>query len=113
MPKELMPKKLILTLSHIDHNKLIELSEDANMKANEFIRTLIQITYIANKGIDKKGYIEIGGYGITFPPEILEEFSNKLADSFKDFDFESFEKKVKIKPSPRQYRGQHIAKQKA
>jgi hypothetical protein len=98
------PKAFICHFSQIDYDKLLELSEEANMKANEFLRTLVQITYIANKGIDSKGHIEIGGYGITFPPEILEEFSNKLAESFKDFDFESFEKKVKVRPSLRQYR---------
>jgi hypothetical protein len=106
-----MPKKksLLLTFSQIDYDKLLELSEDANMKANEFIRTLIQITYIANKGMDAKGYIEIGGYGLTFPPEILEDFSNKLAESFKDFDFESLESKIKIKPTERNYKAKEIA----
>jgi len=103
------PKQLLLNFSQTDYHKLQQLSIDANMKEGEFIRTLIQITYIANKGMDTKGKIEIGGYGITFPPEILEEFSSKLAESFKDFDFEALEKKIEIKPSHRHYRPKQSA----
>lgn len=106
MPKT---KSLILTLSKIDYDKLLELSNDSNMKTNEFLRTLIQITYIANKGMDKNGKIEIGGYGLTFPPEIMEDFSNRLAESFKDFDFESLEDKILVKPSQRNYRTKQTA----
>jgi len=102
-------KSLLFTLSQIDYKKLLELASDSNMKPNEFLRTLIQITYIANKGMDKNGYIEIGGYGLTFPPEILEDFSNKLAESFKDFDFESLESKIKIKPTERNYKAKQTA----
>lgn len=106
MPKN---KSLLFTLSQIDYKKLLELSYESNMKPNEFLRTLIQITYVANKGMDAKGQIEIGGYGLTFPPEILEDFSNRLAESFKDFDFQSLEDKIKIKPTERNYKAKQTA----
>ena len=59
--------------------------------------------------MDAKGEIEIGGYGLTFPPEILEDFSNRLAESFKDFDFQSLEDKIKIKPTERNYKAKQTA----
>ena len=108
MPK-IKSRALTLTISDIDYKKLLELSNEANMKTNEFLRTLIQVTYVASKGLDTNGKIEIGGYGITFPPDVLEEFSNRIAESFKNFDFEDFEKKVEIKPSERNYRPKLIA----
>lgn len=100
---------IILPLSLSDHKKLTEMSNESNMKVSEFLRTLIQITYIAHKGPDKKGHIEIGGYGLTFPPEILEEFSNRMAESFKDFDFESMADKITIKQSKRLYKSKETA----
>lgn len=96
-------KNLLLRLSPSDFKKLEKLSAKNEMKWNEFIRTIIQLHFIAEFGINKTGKIELGGYGITLPMEMLEEMGNKIADSFSNFDFEKLSTEIKIKPMKRNY----------
>ena len=96
-------KNLLLRLSPADFKKLEKLSAKNEMKWNEYIRTLIQLHFIAELGIPEKGKIELGGYGITLPIEMLEEMGTKIADCFSNFDFEKLSAEIKIKPSQRNY----------
>ena len=97
-------KSLLLRLSPNDLKKLETLSAKNQMKCAEYIRTLIQLHFIAELGIPEKGKIELGGYGLTLPMEMLEEMGQKIADSFSNFDFEKLSEGIKIKPSERNYR---------
>jgi len=40
--------------------------------------------------------LEIGGYGVTFPPYFIEKFAKKLETAFADFDWNELEENVKI-----------------
>jgi len=97
MKKIKKTKSFNFALSQIDYKNLIELSNDSEMKPAEFLRTLIQVTYIAKqvqKEIQKKveiTQIEIGGYGITFPKEFLQEFEKKLSTAFENINWNSIE----------------------
>lgn len=96
-------KNLLLRLSLTDFKKLEKLSAKNKMKCNEFIRMIIQLHFVAEFGINETGKIELGGYGITLPMEMLEEMGNKIAETFSNFDFEKLSAEVKIKPMKRNY----------
>lgn len=85
-------------LSDVDYKNLHTLANDLNMKPSEYLRTLIQVTWLANNSdkVLKNGSLEIGGYGITFPTEFLETFTNKLENAFSDLNWNELEDKITI-----------------
>lgn len=85
-------------LSDVDYKNLHTLANDLNMKPSEYLRTLIQVTWLANNSdkVLKNGSLEIGGYGITFPTEFLETFTNKLETAFSELDWNDLEDKITI-----------------
>ena len=98
-------KSVLLRLSKIDYDKLTALAEDSKMKHNEFLRMLIQITFMANEIKENPNKeIHFGGYGITFPKEFLEDFTNRLKDCFVDFDFAKYEDNFKVRKTKRNQR---------
>jgi hypothetical protein len=96
------------SLSELDYNHLHTLSNEHKMKPAEYLRTLIQVTWVASNSNPKNfldnGTLEIGGYGITFPPEFLQEFAQTLEQTFKKFDWNELEDKITITPGQRNYR---------
>lgn len=91
-------KSFNFNLSVTDYDKLKELADEQKMKPAELMRTLIQVTWIAKNSekISKQGKVKIGGYGITFPPEIFEDFTKTLENAFTEFDWKSLEDKITI-----------------
>jgi hypothetical protein len=85
-------------LSDLDYNHFQELAKRQKMIPAEYLRTLIQVTWLANNTEDllKGETLEIGGYGVTFPPYFIEKFAKKLETAFADFDWNELEENVKI-----------------
>ena len=91
-------KSFNFSLSELDYNHLQKMAKELEIKPAEYLRTLIQVTWLA-KNFDKEtkdGTLHIGGYGITFPPEFLQDFAEKLENTFTEVDWDNLANKITI-----------------
>jgi len=99
-------KQLLINLSENDFNMLEELSQDANMSKSEFIKTIIQLIGVTTKISETDRIpenIQIGGYGITFPMEVMQPFYDNLAQAFEKTDWEKIENSIQVLETGRQF----------
>jgi hypothetical protein len=103
---QIKKKQLLINLSENDFNMLEELSQDANMSKSEFLKTIIQLIGVTQKIAETDGIpenIQIGGYGITFPPEVMQPFYDNIAQAFEKTDWEKIENSIEVLETGRQY----------
>lgn len=98
-------KLVKLRLSDEEYNKLYELSKDQGFFMSEYLRNIININYLI-KYIDvdkvvKSGKLDIGGYGIEFSTEIINDFIRQMEETVKNVDWDKVMNSVKIKPNRR------------
>lgn len=99
-------KQLLINLSENDYNMLEELSKDSNMSKSEFIKTIIQLIGVTHKIAESDRIpenIQIGGYGITFPMEVMQPFYDNLASAFEKTDWKIIENSIEVIETGRQY----------
>jgi uncharacterized protein (UPF0147 family) len=103
---QIKKKQLLINLSENDYNMLEELSQDSNMSKSEFLKTIIQLIGVTQQ-IAKTDRIpeniQIGGYGITFPPEVMQPFYDNIAQAFEKTDWEKIENSIEVLETGRQY----------
>jgi len=103
---QIKKKQLLINLSENDFNMLDELSKNANMSKSEFIKTIIQLIGVTQKIADSDTIpenIQIGGYGITFPMEVMQPFYDNLASAFEKTDWKEIEKSIQVIETGRQF----------
>jgi len=103
---QIKKKQLLINLSENDFNMLEELSQDANMSKSEFIKTIIQLIGVTKKIAESDRIpenIQIGGYGITFPMEVMQPFYDNLAQAFEKTDWEKIENSIQVLETGRQF----------
>ena len=94
---QIKKKQLLINLSENDYNMLDELSLDSNMSKSEFIKTIIQLIGVTKKIAESDRIpenIQIGGYGITFPMEVMQPFYDNLASAFEKTDWKEIENRI-------------------
>ena len=99
-------KQLLINLSENDYNMLDELSLDSNMSKSEFIKTIIQLIGVTKKITQSDTIpenIQIGGYGITFPMDVMQPFYDNLASAFEKTDWEKIENSIEVLQTGRQF----------
>lgn len=99
-------KQLLINLSENDYNMLEELSLHSNMSKSEFIKTIIQLIGVTQKIAESDTIpenIQIGGYGITFPMEVMQPFYDNLASAFEKTDWKEIENSIEVLETGRQY----------
>ena len=99
-------KQLLINLSVNDFNMLEELSQDAKMSKSEFIKTIIQLIGVTTKIAETDRIpenIQIGGYGITFPMEVMQPFYDNLAQAFEKTDWKKIENSIEVLQTGRQF----------
>ena len=103
---QIKKKQLLINLSENDFNMLDGLSKDANMSKSEFIKTIIQLIGVTKKIAQSDTIpenIQIGGYGITFPMEVMQPFYDNIAQAFEKTDWEKIENSIEVLETGRQF----------
>lgn len=103
---QIKKKQLLINLSENDFNMLDGLSKDANMSKSEFLKTIIQLIGVTQQ-IAKTDTIpeniQIGGYGITFPMEVMQPFYDNIAQAFEKTDWKEIENSIEVLETGRQF----------
>ena len=103
---QIKKKQLLINLSENDFNMLDVLSKDANMSKSEFLKTIIQLIGVTQKIAESDRIpenIQIGGYGITFPMEVMQPFYDNLASAFEKTDWKEIENRIEVLETGRQF----------
>jgi hypothetical protein len=103
---QIKKKQLLINLSENDFNMLDGLSKDANMSKSEFIKTIIQLIGVTQKIAETDRIpenIQIGGYGITFPMEVMQPFYENLSQAFEKTDWEKIANSIELLETDRIY----------
>ena len=103
---QIKKKQLLINLSENDYNMLDELTLDSTMSKSEFIKTIIQLIGVTKKIAESDRIpenIQIGGYGITFPMEVMQPFYDNLASAFEKTDWKEIENRIEVLETGRQF----------
>jgi hypothetical protein len=96
---QIKKKQFKFSLSENDFNMLDGLAKDSNMSKSEFLKTIIQLIGVTQQIAETDRIpenIQIGGYGITFPPEVMQPFYDNLAQAFEKTDWEKIENSIEV-----------------
>lgn len=96
---QIKKKQFKFSLSENDFNMLDGLAKDSNMSKSEFLKTIIQLIGVTQQIAETDRIpenIQIGGYGITFPMEVMQPFYDNLAQAFEKTDWEKIENSIEV-----------------
>lgn len=96
---QIKKKQFKFSLSENDFNMLDGLAKDSNMSKSEFLKTIIQLIGVTQQIAETDTIpenIQIGGYGITFPKEVMQPFYDNLASAFEKTDWEKIENSIEV-----------------